>query len=173
MNKILVIDDDVSSGLLIKDILETTGTTDFSIELAQLFDTPVEKQEQQHFMVDVSISGKDGVAAVENAVIMGDPFSLAFIDLSLGDMNGLEAGYRLKKLDKQMKVVIFSGKDFPDFSTRPEFDPLRKSFFYLQKPFATSEIRQYANVLCEEWESERKNERELSSILTLVKSQRF
>ncbi len=151
MDRVLVIDDDRASGILVKDILEESDTTSFSGELAELFGYPDKSNGHGgRFHVTLATTGWDGIQTLKKSVLSGDKITLAFVDLILTDMSGLDVGYRLKKIDNRIKVVFLSGMDFSEISPGMERGPTGGPGFFLQKPFTSEDILHCALTLCNE-----------------------
>lgn len=172
MNKVLVIDDDLASGILVKDILTSTLPRRVPEKLEKMFGAPTRFAESPgHFNVTLATSGLEGVEIFAKAALSDEPVMMAFVDLTLKDINGLDAGYRLREFDDGIKIVFFSGRDFSDAELTSDKESLLKSVFYLQKPFVSSEIRQYALALCEERKTESEMRKQMAKLLSAIENQ--
>jgi len=173
VNKILVIDDDVASGILVKDILTSATLRHVPEKLKEMFGAPTNLAElSDDFSVTLATSGMEGVETFAKASVSDEPIMLAFIDLTLKDISGFETGYRLRELDGGIKIVFFSGRDFSDAELASDRKLLLKSVFYLQKPFVSSEIRQYALALCEERKTEWKMRAQMTKLMSKLEKQK-
>ena len=66
-----------------------------------------------------------------------DRFSLAFVDINLPDMNGLELASRLKEIDPHIEIVFMTG--YGTFDNAVEAIKIG-AYDYLRKPFGINEI---------------------------------
>jgi len=64
-------------------------------------------------------------------------FSLAFVDINLPDMNGLELASRLKEIDPRIEIVFMTG--YGTFDNAVEAIKIG-AYDYLRKPFGISEL---------------------------------
>ena len=150
MLKVLVIDDDETVGTLIKDVLEEQPAADIkSYELEKLFGKPKNSTGNRcKFTVVRKVTGSEGIKALRDSMLTGERIALAFIDITLSDMNGLEVGYQLGKIDDKLKIVYISGWELPDvFSGGATGNP-GDSGCFIQKPFRADEILHHATTLC-------------------------
>lgn len=167
MDRVLVVDDDPGSGALIKDILEESAAADFPGEIIELFGHPGPvKRHGARFRVTLATSGSDGIRVVREAALSGENITLAFVDIALGDMNGLDVGRQLRKIDKKIAVVYISGTDFTELFSGSGIEQPVSPEFYLQKPFASADIINSAISHCKEKDRETgKGMDKLSSLL--------
>jgi len=169
MARVLVIDDDKSVAAFIKDVLEGSNIDIPSCELEKLFGAPKDSGESTlRFKVIKRSSGRDGIEALRDSVLSGKRIALAFIDITLPDMNGLEVGHQLGKIDDRLKIVYISGWDLPDLFTGRQKGGPGDSGHFIQKPFMAKDIVQYATTLCGETGREPDNKvRATRSLLNL------
>ena len=89
-------------------------------------------------------SGEAGIIAARRAARSGRPFSVAFVDMCLPGIDGVETTERLWQVDPELHVVIyttFSDHDWADVVKRlGRTDRL----LLLKKPFERDEVRQLA-----------------------------
>ena len=169
MIRVLVIDDDEAVGTLIKDVLEESNTSVPSRELAELFGAPKQSgTKTSQFKVIRKTSGRDGIEALRDSILSGEHIDLAFIDITLSDINGLEVGYQLGKIDGGLKIVYISGWDMPNVFPGGAAKGPGNSGNFIQKPFKADDIIQYATTLCSESKSAMDNHmKEMHSFLNL------
>ena len=107
--KIMIVDDDPSIGDLISDFLHTQGIT------------PVICTHPQQAL----------------DLIKTEPFNLAFIDINMPEMDGLELTTNLKKETPLLEVVFITG--FGTFDNAIQAIKVG-AYDYLRKPFGISEL---------------------------------
>ncbi len=108
------------------------------------------------FELTHKMQGLDGVAAVEAALQLGMPYSVAFIDVRMPPgIDGKETARRIRALDPDINLVIVTGySDFSPLDISRAAGPADK-IFYIAKPFEVAEIVQTATALCHRWASDR------------------
>ncbi|MEM6471141.1 MAG: EAL domain-containing protein [Planctomycetota bacterium] len=104
------------------------------------------------FALHHAISGEQGIAAAQEAVKEGQPFSVAFVDMRMPNgVDGVETIETLWRVDPSLQVVICTA-----FSDRT-WDEILGSLGYsdrlllLRKPFDSDEARQLALSLSEKY----------------------
>jgi len=116
MPRILVIDDDMAIGTVIKTVLEHEG-----------------------FDVVVAEDGRSGITAVESS-----RFDLIIIDICMPGMDGLESIRHLNKRAPDVPVVAMSGFQFRDSAKgAPDFLSMATKLgaaSSIQKPFRAREL---------------------------------
>lgn len=108
--KILIVDDDPSIGSLIADFLRKNG-----------------------YNAVISTHPQDALNMVKN-----ENFSLAFLDINLPEMNGLDLASRLKKLRPLCEVVFITGHG--SFDNAVQAIKIG-AYDYLRKPFGINELQ--------------------------------
>ncbi|HET9511098.1 MAG TPA: EAL domain-containing protein [Sphingomonas sp.] len=108
------------------------------------------------FALTHHMQGLDGVAAVEAALKIGEPYSVAFIDVRMPPgIDGKETARRIRALDPDINLVIVTGySDFSPLEISRAAGPADK-IFYIAKPFEVEEIVQTATALCHRWAADR------------------
>ncbi|MBI4845067.1 MAG: response regulator [Candidatus Omnitrophica bacterium] len=112
MNKILVVDDEKLICISIKRELEDLG-----------------------YKVQIALNGADAIDCVENNEI-----EMAFVDLILPDINGMNVCKRIKQLNSNIKVVLMSGYTDKLMDLKKEFSLLKGAKDMLEKPFGGDDI---------------------------------
>ena len=102
------------------------------------------------------LQGLEAIAAVEGAIMAGDPFAVAFIDIRMPPgIDGKETAARIRALDPDINLVIVTGySDFSPIEIARAAGPADK-IFYIAKPFEVGEVAQTATALCERWAADR------------------
>lgn len=114
LGKILVIDDEEYIGWVIKKSFEGTGNE-----------------------VHLALTGAEGISEVKKQY-----FDIVFLDLRLTDMDGMEVLLELKKLQKDMAVIIITAHGTIDTAIE---SMRRGAFDYITKPFDVNELILQAN----------------------------
>ena len=160
-NRVLVVDDDA---LLIGEYLKCLGA-DFEPDAATttlgdlekvLFGESTDERGAAVFDVQSRTQGEAAVDAVADAVRMGNPFAIVFLDIRMPPgIDGIEAAKRIRKIDPNINIVLVTGSLSPEpENLGSEIPPADKVFFF-KKPFHTVECRQLAAALCGKWHSDR------------------
>lgn len=91
-------------------------------------------------------TGADGYQAIE--LVTHQSLDLLLLDLSMPNMNGLEAGKQIHDLDPAQKIVFLTGYDEEIF-----LEEIRAigDYEYLAKPFNLSDIVQKVKDSVDEW----------------------
>ena len=168
MVRVLVIDDDEIVGRLIKEILEESNMELRSPSLDELFGAPKKSAgNRSGFKVIRETSGRDGIRTLMNSILSDEKIALAFVDITLSDMNGLEVGYQLGKIDDRLKIVYISGWELPDVFPGGTARGPGDSGHFIQKPFKADDILQYAATLYGENGKTQNKLAEMRSFLNL------
>ena len=138
---------------------------DFDLVLADNApDTDLEADEQRlygdhapatvpkpEYVLEHAFSGLEGVDKVRVALGRGEPFQLAFVDIRMPGIDGVETIDRLWQVDPRVQVVICTA--FSDYSEEDLARRLGRNdkLLLLKKPFDTIEIAQLASTLTEKW----------------------
>ncbi|WP_082441846.1 putative bifunctional diguanylate cyclase/phosphodiesterase [Sphingomonas sp. Leaf33] len=119
-------------------------------------DAPSAEPAGPAFALTHRMQGLDGVAAVEAALKLGEPYSVAFIDVRMPPgIDGKETARRIRALDPDINLVIVTGySDFSPLEISRAAGPADK-IFYIAKPFEVEEIVQTATALCHRWAADR------------------
>jgi len=99
----------------------------------------------------------EAVDAVTNSLECGRPFSIAFIDVRMPPgPDGVWAAEHIRKLDSDIEIVIMTGyTDIHPGVIARRVPPAHK-LLYIQKPFQSHEIFQFAFALSRKWQAECK-----------------
>ncbi|WP_248802695.1 EAL domain-containing protein [Pseudomonas sp. MWU13-2100] len=151
--RILIIDDTPSIHVDFRKILCPENLEDDlqSAELA-LFGDSLNRQEQP-FDLDSAFQGQEGLAKVEQALLRGQPYAMAFIDMRMPPgWDGLQTLERLWQVDPKLQVALctaYSDYSLEEMSERVE---MGDRLLILKKPFDAIEIRQLASTLSVKWQ---------------------
>ena len=159
-NRILVVDDDKE---IVGEYLHCLGSN-FEPDLATttlgdlekvLFGEQTDARGAARFEVDSRDQGVAGVAAVEHAVKVGNPYAIVFLDIRMPPgIDGVEAATRIRKIDPNVNIVLVSGSLLPEPENLGKQIPPADRIFFFKKPFHAVECRQLAAALCGKWHAD-------------------
>ena len=103
------------------------------------------------YTVDHALSGIEGVEKVKQALAEERPYQLAFVDIRMPGIDGVETIQRIWERDSRIQVVICTA--FSDYSWE---DLVRRwgqtdNLLVLKKPFDNIEVTLLASTLTEKW----------------------
>src|SRR6266446_5463340 len=103
------------------------------------------------YILDHALSGAEGIKKVEQGLADGQLYQLAFVDIRMPGIDGVETIERLWRLDARIQMVICTA--YADYSQE---DLERRLGFtdrllVLKKPFDSLEVTQLAITLTEKW----------------------
>ncbi len=159
-NRVLVVDDDVQ---LIGEYLRCLGedfepanaTTTLNDLEKVLFGDDTNERGAARFEVHSRNRGEAAVAAVEESVKAGKPYSIVFLDIRMPPgIDGIEAARRIRALDPNINVVIVTGSLSPEPENLGKEIPPADRIFFFKKPFHAVECRQLAAALCGKWHAD-------------------
>jgi CheY-like chemotaxis protein len=123
--KVLIMDDDVIVRTVVETLLKKTGYSPVCVT-----------------------NGDQALKKYQDALSKSEPFMVTIMDLTIpGGMGGKETVKRLREIDKNARVIVFSG-----YSNDPIFSNFKEFGFdgVLSKPFSIEEfMRTIASVLKE------------------------
>lgn len=103
------------------------------------------------YILDHAYSGDEGIKMVQQALAKERPYQLAFVDIRMPGIDGIETIERIWRLDSFVQVVICTA--FADYS----WDDLARrlgpadNLLVLKKPFDAIEVTQLASTLTKKW----------------------
>jgi diguanylate cyclase (GGDEF)-like protein len=118
-----------------------------------------------HFELDSAFQGEEGVQKARQALDVGRPYALAFVDMRMPPgMDGLQTIEQLWKVDPAIQVVICSAHS--DYEWNEVMARLNYSdkLLVLRKPFEPIEVQQCAAALCQKWQNERMIRNQVASL---------
>lgn len=103
------------------------------------------------YEVDHAFSGLEGIAKTQSSLAAGAPYQVAFVDIRMPGMDGVETIGRLWAIDPRIQVVICTA--FADYRWEDLAGRLGQSdkLLVLKKPFDHIEAFQLACTLSEKW----------------------
>lgn len=103
------------------------------------------------YTLDHALSGAEGIEKVKQALGEERPYQLAFVDIRMPGIDGVETIQRIWQLDPRIQIVIctaFSDYSWDDLAQRlGQTDKL----LVLKKPFDNIEVTLLASTLTEKW----------------------
>ncbi len=148
-NRILVIDDDKGIRDAYKSILnpkENSKILEKSRHLFQQTTNDLGQRINVQYDVVFAENGTQGIQAVESSMQDNKRFALAFIDMKMPGLNGVQTTKKIWSIDNDIKIVIVTA--FSEFSPEDiNKETGRDDIFYLRKPFVREEITQFAKTL--------------------------
>ena len=115
------------------------------------------------------MQGQDGHDMITEALLVGRPFALAFIDMRMPPgWDGMETTLRILTLDSDIQIVIctaYSDYSWEDMSRRLG---ATDRVLILKKPFDNVEVIQLAMALCRKWSLSRIAKNRMEILESLV-----
>lgn len=107
------------------------------------------------WQIDHALSGAEGVEKVRVALAGGQPYHLAFVDIRMPGMDGVETIERFWALDAQVQTVICTA--YADYRWEDLTGRLGQTdrLLVLKKPFHDIEVMQLASTLVRKWQLAR------------------
>ncbi|HTI98950.1 MAG TPA: response regulator [Dongiaceae bacterium] len=151
--RILIIDDNPNIHEAFSGILQTQVTnTALEADEALLYG-PGETASitKPAYQLDHALSGLEGVEKVQAAVTGGNAYQLAFVDIRMPGIDGVETIERMWRVDARIQTVIctaYADHRWEDLARRlGQTDRL----LILKKPFHDVEVMQLASTLTRKW----------------------
>ena len=101
--------------------------------------------------LDHALSGLEGIEKVRQALAEDRPYQLAFVDIRLHGIDGVETIARVWRMDPRIQIVICTA--CADYSWKDLARRLGRTdkLFLLKKPFDNIEVSLLASTLAEKW----------------------
>lgn len=152
LDRILVIDDEPDMLNVFKTIFSIDTSKELFKRFGGLFGTPDSMEDtdegirQEAYVLDYADSGQKGIDIAESRLLENKQISVAFIDIQMHEMNGIDAAVRLYELDPDIEIILITGGTYsPEQITQMTFG---RYFYFLNKPFTANEILMFARTLC-------------------------
>jgi len=103
------------------------------------------------YELDHALSGSEGIEKTQKSIAEGRPYQVAFVDIRMPGMDGVEAIGRIWAIDSRIQAVICTA--FADYRWEDLARRLGQSdkLLVLKKPFDHIEAFQLASTLSEKW----------------------
>ena len=98
--------------------------------------------------------GPEAIAAVQESIAQGSPFAVAFLDVRMPPgPDGVWTAAQIRALDPWINIVIVTAySDLSPMEINQKVQPPDR-LLYMQKPFHTHEIQQFALALSAKWQA--------------------
>lgn len=151
--RILIIDDNPSVHEAFDEILNRgSSNPKLDQEEAFMFGTAAQPQvAKPAYATDHALSGAEGVEKVRAALAAQAPYQVAFVDIRMPGMDGVETIERAWQLDTQVQTVICTA--YADYRWEQLAARLGQTdrLLVLKKPFHDVEVMQMASTLARKW----------------------
>ncbi len=158
--RILVVDDNSSILDLFQQVLSRVETDRMAhLETGEseskLFRENASSQPSKSFEITTCQQGDEAVDAVKKSLKENKPFSAAFIDVQMPPgPDGIWTAEQIRRLDANIEILIMTGYSDAHPSDITRRVPPAHKLLYLQKPFHSQEIYQFASALSMKWHTE-------------------
>ncbi|MGC9942773.1 MAG: helix-turn-helix domain-containing protein [Verrucomicrobiota bacterium] len=151
--RILVIDDNPSVHVAFDEILRREpANTKLEEDEAFMFGEPHSpSQAKQTYHIEHALSGAEGIEKVRQSLITKTPYQVAFVDIRMPGIDGVETIERMWALDARIQTVICTA--YADYRWEDLSKRLGRTdrLLVLKKPFQGIEVMQLASTLAEKW----------------------
>jgi|GEM_PF-602717 len=119
--------------------------------------------------VVTALQGEEAVSMMQRIYQQGGQVQLAFLDVNMPPgIDGLETAHRLRRIDPDLQIVVVTARaDYP-FEMFIKRLGTGERLFYLEKPFATTEVQQMTRSLLANWGTLRELKQTLGHIRRLA-----
>lgn len=159
--RILIVDDEQNVLDAYRQVLSNpqavNGNTNRIEELeSKLFQTTPSSQSLPTFELRLCRQGEEALAAVHESISQASPFAVAFVDVRMPPgKDGVWTAAEIRKLDPWINIVIVTAfSDLSPAEINQQVQPPDR-LLYMQKPFHTHEIQQFALALSAKWQAEQ------------------
>lgn len=127
--KMLIIEDDVTSGQVLARMLQSYGTC------------------------DIALNGRDGLQAFKSALEISSPFQIIFLDIMLPEIDGQEVLKAIRKIEADHNIYGFDGVKVIMTTALDDNRNILQAFRsqcegYLVKPILKDKLKQEISRLC-------------------------
>ena len=172
--RILIVDDNKSIHEDFRKILEAKSVDQsFALAKAALFGNDQENENYNDdgspFILDSAYQGQEALELVNESLLKGQPYSLAFVDIKMPPgWDGIVTINHLWEADPNIQIVICTA--YSDYTWEETSQLLKNSdnFLILKKPFDVAEIRQLASALTAKWELKKQLQYQIENLQNLV-----
>ena len=120
------------------------------------------------YLLDHASSGMEGIGKVNQSLTDNQPYQLAFVDIRMPGLNGVETIEQMWQADPRLQVVICTA--YADYSQEDLAARLGHTdkLLVLKKPFDNIEVTQLARTLTKKWHLARQAALKLEQMELLV-----
>lgn len=151
--RVLIIDDNPTVHDAFKGILRQRSRNDeLEADEAALFgESATVESNAPVFELDHALSGPEGIEKVRTALAVDRPYQVAFVDIRMPGMDGVQTITEVWKLDGRIQTVICTAyADYEWADLAKKFGPTDR-LLVLKKPFHNLEAMQLASTLGHKW----------------------
>jgi two-component system NtrC family sensor kinase len=166
IRRILIVDDNPAIHEDFRKVLARTAPRRSDARLdAELFGGTVPIVENGDFVIDSALQGQEACAKVRAAVVSGEPYAVAFVDIRMPPgWDGIETITKLRELDPSLQFVICTAySDYSWIEIQRQFGP-GDNLLVLNKPFDLIEVRQLAHALSQKWLLAQEVDRQIGAL---------
>ncbi|MFO1477471.1 MAG: response regulator [Verrucomicrobiota bacterium] len=169
--RILVVDDNPSIHADFKKILGYQSSTarELAETTVELFGDMAGMGRKVEFDLTMMSQGEEGLSAVREAVRLGKPFAMAFVDVRMPPgWDGIETVARIWEVDPDIQIVLCTA--YSDYSWDEITNRLGSTdrLVILKKPFDAVEVLQLASALTEKWTLLQRSKGEFQNLERMV-----
>ena len=163
-NRILIVDDQPELHDDFREILAPSAEPRESDDLAAAFGNgdgwPNAAADRDDaflppFEIRHAYCGLEACAQVEKAWSEGRPFAMAFVDLRMPGIDGIEAIRRIRRTDRDLEIVVMTAYSKHRLGNIVRDTELLHKMLYVHKPFIREEIQQIALCMVGRWNADR------------------
>jgi DNA-binding response OmpR family regulator len=150
-------------------LLDTEQNAELEADEQRMFGQPGRPARvKPSYSLDHALSGLEGLDRVQKALAEERPYQLAFVDIRMPGIDGVETIQRLWRLDPRVQIVICTA--FADYSWDELVERLGQTdkLLVLKKPFDNIEVTLLASTLTEKWYLARRAALKLEQMELLV-----
>jgi CheY-like chemotaxis protein/AraC-like DNA-binding protein len=151
--RILIVDDNPTVHEAFDEILRhKPANAELEKEEAFMFGAPQQPRAvKPTYQTDHASSGAEGIEKVRLSLQTDAPYQVAFVDVRMPGMDGVEAVERMWKLDPHLQTVICTA--YADYRWKDLAERLGETdrLLVLKKPFHDIEVMQLASALARKW----------------------
>ncbi len=121
--------------------------------------------EPKNFEIVSAHQGQEALELIEQSLLEGNPFSLAFVDVRMPPgWDGVQTLEKIFAIEKDIQAVICTA--YSDYSYEEMMSTLGASerLLILKKPFDPIEVQQLANAMVEKWQLALSNRERLEEV---------
>lgn len=116
------------------------------------------------FRLTHAYSGDDGILEVSSAADKNQNFDMAFVDLRMPGIDGVEAIERMWQIEPDLQVVICTGCDEYNWEEVTRRLGVSDSLLMLKKPFTPEVVNQFATALVQKRQVLVENRKQLNAL---------
>jgi len=153
-------------------LLEELKNPELDSDEQRLYGQPIPPGHPQFvYALDHASSGREGIGKVKDSLTAGRPYQLAFVDIRMPGLDGVETIAQIWPLDPGIQIVICTA--YADYSQEDLTTRLghTDNLLVLKKPFDNIEVTQLARTLTKKWHLARQAALKLEQ-MELLLSQR-